>query len=126
MALRLLLVVVVALVAGTAGCGDRATVEPSAPQSGGLPEIHRAALPPEARHTLRLIARGGPFPYERDGAVFHNRERLLPIRRHGYYREYTVRTPGEDDRGARRIVTGRSGERYYTADHYASFREVVP
>lgn len=83
-------------------------------------------LPPEALHTLALIEQGGPFPYRRDGVVFHNRERLLPIRTQGYYREYTVPTPGARDRGARRIVAGGQPAEiyYYTADHYRSFREI--
>lgn len=82
-------------------------------------------LPPEARQTLELIASNGPFPYSKDGAVFHNYEGLLPKKRDGYYREYTVMTPGSADRGARRIVAGEKGERYYTDDHYNSFRLVV-
>lgn len=83
-----------------------------------------AGLPPEAVETLRLIERGGPFPHRQDGTVFQNRERRLPDRPHGYYREYTVRTPGAGDRGARRIVTGGDPPEvyYYTADHYRSFR----
>jgi ribonuclease T1 len=89
-----------------------------------LPEIAAEKLPAEARATLRLIERGGPFPYERDGTVFGNYERLLPQRSRGYYLEYTVRTPGVRSRGARRIVAGRGGERYYTEDHYRSFRRI--
>ncbi|MEU5983015.1 ribonuclease domain-containing protein [Streptomyces sp. NPDC047434] len=92
----------------------------------GLPAVPVAELPAEARATLRLIERGGPFPYGRDGATFSDFERILPRRERGYYREYTVRTPGERDRGARRLVTGRGGEIYYTDDHYETFREVVP
>lgn len=91
-----------------------------------LPPISMADLPPEARDTLRLIDRGGPFPYRRDGIEFGNRERLLPLRNRGFYREYTVPTPGASDRGARRIIVGRDGERYYTKDHYRSFRRIVP
>lgn len=90
--------------------------------SHGIPV---AQLPPEARETLRLIEAGGPFPYARDGAVFHNREGRLPKRGRGYYREYTVRTPGAADRGARRIVAGRAREFYYTEDHYRSFRRII-
>jgi ribonuclease T1 len=90
--------------------------------SGDLPV---AALPPEARATLSLIGAGGPFPYARDGAVFGNREGHLPKRSRGYYREYTVPTPGARDRGARRIVAGRSGERYYSGDHYRSFHRII-
>ena len=82
-------------------------------------------LPPEARHTVALIKAGGPFPYQRDGAVFHNREGVLPERGRGYYREYTVKTPGAKDRGARRIVAGQGGEFYYTDDHYRSFRRII-
>ncbi len=92
--------------------------------------IPLAELPAEGRQTYRLILQGGPFPYEKDGTVFGNRERQLPRQARGFYREYTVRTPGARDRGARRIVCG--GERptrpqacYYTADHYASFRVIV-
>jgi ribonuclease T1 len=89
-----------------------------------------AALPAEARTTERLIREGGPFPYAKDGAVFGNRERKLPRAARGFYREYTVATPGAHNRGARRIVCG--GQRptapeacYYSADHYASFRLIV-
>jgi len=88
-------------------------------------EISLAALPLEARQTLALIKAGGPFPYPKDGAVFGNREGLLPKRNRGYYREYTVKTPGAKDRGARRIVAGRAGEFYYTQDHYRSFRRII-
>lgn len=91
---------------------------------GGLDTVRAADLPAEARRVLRLIDAGGPFPYAKDGAVFGNVERLLPAQQRGWYREYTVPTPGEDDRGARRIVAGRDGARYYTADHYDSFVRV--
>ncbi|GAB4112403.1 MAG: hypothetical protein OHK0050_13620 [Roseiflexaceae bacterium] len=91
----------------------------------GLPTIAWAELPDEAHTTIELIDRGGPFPFRKDGTTFQNREGLLPKQPNGYYREYTVITPGEDDRGARRIVAGRNGELFYTADHYASFREVI-
>ncbi len=85
-----------------------------------------AALPAEARETLRLIDAGGPFPYRRDGITFQNRERRLPEQARGYYREYTVPTPGSRDRGARRIVTGDKppAAYYYTADHYKSFQRI--
>ena len=88
-------------------------------------EIRAVALPPEARATLARIHGGGPFPYHKDGAVFGNREGILPRREHGYYREYTVQTPEVRDRGARRIVSGRDGRRYYTDDHYRSFRRII-
>lgn len=87
-------------------------------------DISVSALPPEARATIRLIKQGGPFPYRRDGMVFRNFEKRLPVRDAGYYREYTVPTPGEKSRGARRIVAGRGGELYYTADHYRSFARI--
>jgi ribonuclease T1 len=90
-----------------------------------LTEIPLAQLPAEARETLALIKAGGPFPHQRDGALFGNREGLLPKRERGYYREYTVTTPGARDRGARRIVAGRGGEYYYTDDHYRSFRRII-
>ena len=86
-------------------------------------------LPAQGRETYGLIFKGGPFPYGKDGTVFGNRERLLPINTRGYYREYTVKTPGSRDRGARRIVCGGPKTAphacYYTADHYASFRKIV-
>jgi ribonuclease T1 len=92
--------------------------------------IALAELPVQGQRTYGTIFSGGPFRHEKDGAVFGNRERLLPQERRGHYREYTVETPGSHDRGARRIVCG--GERtapsgcWYTADHYASFRRIVP
>ncbi|MFC8510140.1 ribonuclease domain-containing protein [Streptomyces sp. NPDC057411] len=130
------------LLTGLTGCsGDRTAPGGDAPPSSrtaastaaptrtapssGLPTVREAELPREARQTLVLIRSGGPFPYAKDGAVFSNFERVLPQRKRGYYHEYTVRTPGERDRGARRIVTGQRGETYYTDDHYQSFREVV-
>ena len=89
-------------------------------------DVSLKSLPEEAKQTVALIKSNGPFPYPRDGAVFGNREGQLPKRERGYYREYTVKTPGARDRGARRIVAGRGGELYYTEDHYHSFRRVVP
>ena len=81
-------------------------------------------IPPEARQTLALIKQNGPFPYSQDGKTFGNREKQLPQRALGYYREYTVKTPGARDRGARRIIAGNGGEFYYTEDHYRSFRRI--
>lgn len=99
---------------------------------GVIGEVALADLPRQARETLDLIKRGGPFPYRKDGTTFQNREKRLPIRPRGYYSEYTVRTPFSRDRGARRIVAGKgstgdpatSGEYYYTDDHYETFRRI--
>lgn len=97
-----------------------ATAATASVQSVG--SICYSALPSQAYDTLRLIDKGGPFPYSQDGVVFSNREHVLPSEPSGYYHEYTVKTPGSSTRGARRIVTGqRSDEDYYTSDHYAAF-----
>jgi len=93
--------------------------------------VSLAALPVEAQQTERLVRSGGPFPYEKDGIVFGNREQLLPRQPRGFYHEYTVRTPGSHDRGARRIVCGGLQPRepeacFYTEDHYASFKRIAP
>jgi len=102
--------------------------ENSAPQvdlqQGAAGWVLLADLPREAHQTLALIKDGGPFPYSRDGVVFGNYEKRLPLHQRGYYREYTVITPGRRDRGARRIVTGRGDEYYYTDDHYRSFKRI--
>ena len=102
---------------------------PAPAQKGPAPkpavtDIAVAEIPPEARETIALIRKGGPYPHAKDGVVFGNREAILPAHKRGYYREYTVRTPGERTRGARRIVTGAGGELYYTGDHYATFRRI--
>lgn len=86
--------------------------------------VQTAKLPYEAQQTLTLIKTGGPFPYARDGIVFGNFEKRLPLRARGYYLEYTVKTPGRRDRGPRRIIAGERGEYYYTEDHYQSFRRI--
>jgi ribonuclease T1 len=90
-----------------------------------LGETRAENLPSEAGETIALIKKGGPFPHARDGMTFSNREGLLPKRERGWYREYTVKTPGAKDRGARRIVAGRDGTLYYTDDHYRSFRRIL-
>lgn len=123
-----LLVCLAALVtgcsSGSGGAGESSAFSPAwAPR--GMPAVQADRLPAEARRTLRLIDDGGPFPYEKDGSVFGNFEGELPKQRRGHYREYTVPTPGERDRGARRIVTGSGDETYYTDDHYASFKAVL-
>jgi ribonuclease T1 len=87
--------------------------------------VQLADLPPEVGATIARVRAGGPFPFARDGVVFSNRERQLPRRSRGYYREYTVKTPGTRDRGARRLVAGRGGEWYYTDDHYRTFRRII-
>ncbi|WP_428934212.1 ribonuclease domain-containing protein [Streptomyces sp. ACT015] len=111
---------------GSAVPSARSSGAPSAPaRANGMSTVRAAALPAEARRTLDLIDRGGPYPYSRDGVVFGNREGLLPREARGFYHEYTVPTPGSRDRGARRMVTGREGEVYYTDDHYESFRAVL-
>ncbi|MEU8775690.1 ribonuclease domain-containing protein [Streptomyces sp. NPDC048606] len=91
----------------------------------GMATVRADALPPQAREVLALIDKGGPYAHRQDGTVFGNFERALPKRERGYYHEFTVRTPGSRDRGARRIVTGRGGEFYYTDDHYQSFKAVL-
>ena len=101
---------------------------PAAAQRGQPAEpadtVRLAELPPEARQTIALIRKGGPFTYARDGIVFANREGHLPRQKRGYYHEYTVKTPGERTRGARRIVAGAAGELYYSDDHYNHFRRI--
>jgi ribonuclease T1 len=139
---RRLLTVLLAVVglALVAGCGT--TVTPAAgPAEGaaqqdaalppsdvdpisGLPWVLAVELPPSAQDTLLLIDSGGPFPYSKDGSTFGNREGLLPDEPTGYYAEYTVPKPGEDDRGPWRLVTGDGGEVYWTQDHYSSFERV--
>lgn len=118
----------VLLAAAMSGSLAQARQQADRPQ-GRSPVVHVAELPREGRATYELIRQGGPFPYGKDGSVFGNRERLLPQARRGFYREYTVPTPGSRDRGARRIVCGgpiRAPHAcYYTADHYASFRMIV-
>ena len=108
----------------TASAGPTAP-NPTVPAPAGMATVSIGSLPREAQHTYDLISAGGPFPYSRDGVVFENRERVLPARSSGYYHEYTVLTPGSSDRGARRMITGKQGERYYTDDHYVTFRFVV-
>lgn len=127
--LRLLLVTMLTVLVALlpAACGVAApTAAPTAVQAvpgadSGLPVRALSGLPVQVGDTVRLVQRGGPYPYGRDGIEFGNREGLLPDESRGYYREYTVPTPGSDDRGARRVVTGSRDEYYYTGDHYGSF-----
>ncbi len=112
--------------AGSTATATGATGASGAEGSGStadlVPEAERAAV----AAVLADIDSGAPLPYEQDGATFQNREGLLPDEPIGYYREYTVPTPGSDDRGARRLVIGEGGETYYTSDHYASFEQIEP
>ncbi|WP_131685010.1 ribonuclease domain-containing protein [Pseudarthrobacter sp. YALA5] len=109
-----------------AGSGAPGSAAPAAPANpSGLPAINESELPVEARQTLAAIRAGGPYRYSQDNKTFGNFERILPRRDSGYYREYTVPTPGESDRGARRIVAGSGGEKYYTQDHYDSFKFIA-
>ena len=104
---------------------DRPEPQSVTPQPGGAQSVVALSeLPREAQETLRLIMRGGPYPYQRDGIVFGNREGLLPSKPSGYYHEYTVPTPGGTNRGTRRIISGREGEYYYTGDHYRTFQRI--
>ena len=91
-----------------------------------LANVAVTQLPAEARETLQLIEKGGPYPYDRDGIVFGNFEKRLPIKDRGYYHEFTVKTPSVKHRGARRIVTGKDGDKYYSDDHYKTFKRIVP
>jgi ribonuclease T1 len=119
-----LLAALALLITGCAA-GVLAPTEVERDPESGLEWVDLDQLPAEARRTVELIRAGGPFPYRKDGATFGNREKLLPLRPSGYYREFTVPTPGEDDRGARRIVTGDDDRiLYYTDDHYQSFRRI--
>ena len=124
----LLLVAAAMLVVWLVGGGGQGDPEPAGTgidATSGLPVVRLADLPPEAERTVELIEAGGPFPEpEHDGGTFGNREELLPDQPMGYYREYTVPTPGLDHRGARRIVAGEDDELYWTADHYSSFARI--
>lgn len=134
---RLLLPLLAALfllaaLAGFLGPGQDRGSTPSAPAQAGTASALPAFLPPEAAPVIARIQRGGRFVNRQDGSTFGNRERRLPLKERGYYREYTVPTPGSRNRGARRIVAGqgrvgdvaRSGEYYYTANHYRSFSRI--
>lgn len=117
--------VVLALAATMLAAGPAALAfEASTGSRGALPQVSVAELPKEARDTLALIRAGGPYPYAKDGTIFSNRERILPKQPRGYYHEYTVKTPGSRDRGARRVICGGKPPAacYYTDDHYSTFR----
>lgn len=106
--------------------GTPASSPRSSASSAAIRVVPISSLPEQVAQTIALVRANGPFPYSRDGAVFHNREHRLPEQRDGYYHEYTVPTPGESGRGARRLVAGAPGEFYYSADHYESFVRVDP
>ena len=112
------LLVIAANFAGARDSGQDSTI-------ASFASIAAANLPPEGQSTLQLIKKGGPYPYRKDGAIFGNRERNLPRQARGYYTEYTVKTPGASNRGARRIIAGEVGEYYYTSDHYNTFQRIV-
>jgi ribonuclease T1 len=105
--------------------GSSQLTRPAHGEQGGIQVISVDKLPTEARDTLRAIKQGGPFAFQRDGVVFNNFERDLPEHQRGYYHEYTVITPGMNNRGIRRIITGENGEYYYTADHYQTFKQIL-
>ena len=122
-----MVVAVLALSGGLIGISVQAKAQAPA---AVLQTVTLTALPAQGRDMMALIEKGGPFKYDKDGTVFGNREKFLPARQRGYYREYTVRTPGESSRGARRIVCGGQQPRapdacFYTDDHYGSFRQIV-
>ena len=124
---RTMVVAVLALSGGLIGISVQAKAQAPA---AVLQTVTLTALPAQGRDMMALIEKGGPFKYDKDGTVFGNREKILPARQRGYYREYTVRTPGESSRGARRIVCGGQQPRapdacFYTDDHYGSFRQIV-
>jgi ribonuclease T1 len=93
-------------------------------KQASIPTVNATDLPKEAQRTIALIRKGGPYPYKKDGVVFGNFEKLLPFHERGYYKEFTVRTPGSRNRGARRIISGKAGELYYTDNHYQNFKRV--
>jgi len=104
---------------------DRTMARSSFSATTGMKTIPLTQLPPEAKTTIDLIQRGGPFPYpKKDGTVFGNFEKRLPVAARGYYREYTVPTPGARNRGARRIIASQRREYYYTGDHYSTFAQI--
>ena len=114
----------VATMLAFASLAPPAVAQKAPPARGLLGDMAAAELPAEARETIALFRKGGPYPYAKDGAIFGNREAILPRQKRGYYREYTVKTPHERTRGARRIIAGRGGDLYYTEDHYNHFRRI--
>ncbi|WP_433264158.1 ribonuclease domain-containing protein [Actinosynnema sp. CS-041913] len=122
--LSLLLVLVGSFgLATPAATAEVTTLQAACGDTSAFREVALSSLPAQATDTVRLIQRGGPYPYRQDNQTFQNRERILPACATGYYKEYTVKTPGSSTRGARRIVTGNASPKlyFYTADHYASF-----
>lgn len=121
------LIAALCLLTGLLGCSEQADARHRRHGDHQERATVSSNLPPEAVQTLRLIQQGGPFPYDRDGVVFGNFERRLPNQARGYYHEYTVKTPGERTRGARRIIAGGNPPvvYYYTDDHYKTFRDIT-
>lgn len=111
--------------AAPSGAASSAVPVPTPGWAKGMATVRAGALPQQARDVLALIDKGGPYQYRQDGTVFGNFEKVLPKQKRGHYHEFTVRTPGERDRGARRIVTGEGGEFFYTDDHYKTFKAVL-
>ena len=118
---------------GVLGTVGFASARDTSPRANDLSQVRASELPTEARHTLGMIRKGGPYPYAKDASIFSNRERILPKQPRGFYREFTVKTPQSRDRGARRIVCGGTVAKqqaqvletcYYTDDHYASFKKI--
>ena len=130
MSKTLIAVISALILAATILAGKSSVARESAPKLTTIGEIAISELPSQARDTLALIRKGGPFPYAKDGSIFGNRERILPKEPRGHYKEFTVKTPGSRDRGARRIVCGGETKNvsklncFYTADHYASFKRI--
>lgn len=125
---RALLACLAVLLALTACASSTTGTTASSDAQGvsGLPTVALSSLPPGAQAAYEVIEQGGPYRYRQDDAVFGNREGILPKEEYGWYREYTVETPGSPDRGARRFVVGEDGTYFYTDDHYDSFSEVIP
>ena len=131
--IKYLLVFIAALMVSLPGLAQRESRNDNTQGQGpkqrvqfAIADITVKDLSPEARATLSLIEKGGPYPDDRDGIPFGNFERRLPAKERGHYREFTVKTPGVSHRGARRIIAGKEGERYYSDDHYNSFKRIVP
>lgn len=100
---------------------------PSGQQSSDKDSCDYDSLPVEAQDQIEDILDGAkPDDGAADGKHFGNYENLLPKEKSSYYREYTVKTPGLNHRGERRIVVGGGSKTdpdvwYYSSDHFESF-----